>query len=264
MVTAFRYQIPAAVPSGRLAAGPVPVDRDDPRYHEPLVDLPSAGVAGESHFARTDGGNWPYHRPLEGSLSVVWVRESIARMLEEANTALRPHGMELFVLDGFRPMRCQESLWAFYLESARARFPDLDEPGRRAFALRSVFDPTVFDEHDSSTWPAHFTGAAVDVTLRDLETGDLADMGSRFDDIVEASRMSHFERLLADGEIDESDVRLRNRRLLHWALTQLGFLNAPFVYWHFAWGTPEYIGLLRRSGTDGPDAAWYGCAEAPP
>ena len=172
-------------------------------------------------------------------------------------------GWRLFVLDGYRPMRCQESLWAFYLESARARFPDLDAPGQRAFASRYVFDPTVFDPHDPSTWPAHVSGAAIDVTLRDLETGDLADMGSRFDDIVEESHMDHFERLLADGEIDESDLRLRNRRLLHWALTRRGFLNAPFVYWHFEWGNPEYIKLLRRSGTDGPDAAWYGCVEAP-
>ena len=55
MVTMFRYEIPAPVSSSRPPAGPVPVDRDDPRYHEPLVDLCSAGVAGWKMVGCRDG-----------------------------------------------------------------------------------------------------------------------------------------------------------------------------------------------------------------
>ena len=95
-------------------------DRGDPRFREPLVPLESVGVAYRSHHARDDGGNWPYHRAIEGARKDMWLRRSAAEKLLAVNVRLRPFGVELFVLDGYRGIECQRGLWEFYLaEGAR-------------------------------------------------------------------------------------------------------------------------------------------------
>ena len=42
----------------------IPIDKDDPRGHEPLIPLESVGVAFESYYAKTDGKNPPFGVPI--------------------------------------------------------------------------------------------------------------------------------------------------------------------------------------------------------
>jgi D-alanyl-D-alanine dipeptidase len=232
----------------------VPFDRDDPRFLEPLVPLESVGVAYRSHHARDDGGNWPYHRAIDGARKDMWLRKSAAEMLLAVNARLRPFGAELFVLDGYRGIECQRGLWEFYLaEGAR-----LDPGNARRYALDRVFDPAPFAADDPTTWPAHSCGASVDVTLLDLATKDALDMGARFEDIRPESANDHFERELIAGRIEADDHRLWNRRLAHWAMSAEGFLNDPFVFWHYDWGNQLYIKVRDALFADAPKAAWYG------
>ena len=242
----------------------MPVDPQDPRYDEPLVRLESVQVAYESYHARTDGGNPPYHRPVEGSRKDVWSRKSLAGKLAAANERLRPYGMELFILDGYRPIACQRGLWDFYYREAQRTLGHSSEEEYRAFALTYIADPAPFDEKDSATWPAHTTGASVDLTLRELATGRLADMGSNFEEITETSSSDFFERLLDKGEIEEADPRLQNRRMMHWAMHEQGILNDPFVFWHHDWGNQHYVKTWRALFPNPPAAAWYGYIAPPP
>jgi D-alanyl-D-alanine dipeptidase len=240
----------------------IPVDKDDPRGREPLIPLESVGVAFESYYAKTDGKNPPYGRSIVGSRPDVWLRKSVAEKLARVNQRLRPFEAELLVLDGHRSITCQQGLWKFFYAKAKQENPSGSEEEHRAYVRQFVVDPVSFDENDSRTWQAHTTGAAVDLTLRDSVTRELLDMGAKFEEDTEASAGDYFERQLIAGHIDENDVRLQNRRLLHWAMTQEGLLNETArVFWHYDWGNQSYVRASRAFLQDPPQAAWYGYIE---
>lgn len=238
-------------------------DEADPRFHDPLVPLESVGVAYENHHARTDGGNWPYHRPIAGARKDMWLRRTAAENLARVNARLRPFGAEIFVLDGYRPIECQRGLWDFFYEQRAQTIPGATPQDCEAYALEHVFDPQPFAPENPSTWPAHTCGASVDLTLRDRKTSELFDMGVRFEDICPTSANDYFERELEAGRIARDDRRLWNRRLIHWAMSSEGFLNDPFVFWHYDWGNQLYIKVKNALFADAPKAAWYGYIEAP-
>jgi D-alanyl-D-alanine dipeptidase len=257
------HQIPITSP--QLFSSPyseIPFDREDPRGAEPLIPLESVGVAFESYYARTDGENPPYGRAIEGSRKDVWLRKSVAEKLARVNELLRPFEAELFVLDGHRSIVCQRGLWNFFYQKAKQQNPTGTEPEHRAYIRQFVVDPADFDESDSRTWQAHTTGGAVDLTLRDSVTKELLEMGANFEEDTEASAADYFERQLAVGQISEADIRLRNRRWLHWAMTREGLLNETAkVFWHYDWGNQSYVRASRAFLPNPPHAAWYGYIE---
>jgi D-alanyl-D-alanine dipeptidase len=242
----------------------IPIDKNDPRGREPLIALESVGVAFESYYAKTDGNNPPFGRAIEGARPDVWLRKSVAEKLARVNELLRPFEAEVFVLDGHRSVASQQGLWNFFYARAKQQNPGGSEQEHRANAMQYIVDPVAFDETNSRTWPAHTNGAAVDLTLRDSVTKDLLDMGARFEEDIEANVGDYFERQLAAGHIDENDVRLQNRRLLHWSMTREGLLNETAkVFWHYDWGNQIYVRASRAFLQDPPPAAWYGYIDPP-
>jgi zinc D-Ala-D-Ala dipeptidase len=244
----------------------IPIDQNDPRGREPLIPLDSVGVAFESYYAKTDGNNPPFNRVIEGSRRDIWLRKSVAEKLARVNELLRPFEAELFVLDGYRSVACQQGLWDFYYGKAKQENPTGSDDEHRARARQFIVNPVNFDEHDSRTWPAHTNGAAIDLTLRDSVTKDLLDMGASFEADAEFdfSAGDYFERQLLAGHIDENDVRLQNRRLLNWAMMQEGLLNETAkVFWHYDWGNQIYVRASRALLKDPPQAAWYGYIDPP-
>ena len=239
----------------------IPIDRNDQRGREPLIPLTSVKVAFESYYAKTDGKNPPFGRAIEGSRKDIWLRKSVAEKLARVNELLRPFDAELFVFDGHRTVACQQGLWNFYYDKAKQEIPGGSEQEHRAYARQFIVDPASFNEDDSRTWPAHTNGAAIDLTLRYCETGELLDMGANFEDDadLDASAGDYFERQLAAGHINEDDVRLQNRRLLNWTMTQEGLLNETAkVFWHYDWGNQIYVRASRALLRVPPQAAWYG------
>ncbi len=256
------YRVPILGPEEYSRAyRAIPFDPDDPRAGDPLVRLDSIGISNQSYHARTDGNNPPYHRPVPGSQSVMWLRRALAMKLTHVNRRLRPHGHEIHVLDGYRPIACQRGLWDFYYEQARAATRSEDHGTLKAYAEQFAADPSNFSKDDPETWPSHTTGGAIDVTLRCLKTGLLADMGSHYEEITDASHCDHFERLLNAGAIGEHDQRLLNRRLMHWAMHEEGIYNHPFVFWHHDWGNQLHVRTCMDRMKDPPRAAWYGYIE---
>jgi D-alanyl-D-alanine dipeptidase len=164
----------------------------------------------------------------------------------------------VFVLTGYTSPACLRGLWELHLDHARMHAPDADEQRWRAYAKTRVRDPELFDANNPRTWPAHTTGGAVDLCLRDLSSARMLEMGSQFEELAPVSNSDYFERQLADGLIGADDIRLRNRRLLHWAMSAEGFVNEPPLYWHFDWGNQLYIKTLRATLGRAPATAWYG------
>ena len=244
----------------------IPIDTNDPRGREPLISLQSVGVAFESYYAKTDGNNPPFDRQIEGSRRDIWLRKSVAEKLARVNELLRPFQAELFVLDGHRSVACQQGLWNFYYTKAKQENPTGTDEEHRARARQFIVNPVNFEKTDSRTWPAHTNGAAIDLTLRDSLTKELLDMGANFEADAEFdfSAGDYFERQLLAGNIDENDVRLQNRRLLNWAMTQEGLLNETAkVFWHYDWGNQIYVRASRALLKNPPQAAWYGYIDPP-
>jgi zinc D-Ala-D-Ala dipeptidase len=246
------------------AYGSVPHDPTDPRSQEPLVLLDTVNVAYDSYHARSDGGNPPYHRPLRGSRRDTWLRAGAATSLARVNERLRPYGYELLVLDGYRSVECQQALYDFYFEQGRASLDMPTDDACHAYANQFVRNTARFSPHNSDAWPAHSTGAAVDITLRSLATREQVDMGSNFEEMSETSHNDYFERQLALGNIAADDPRLWHRRLAHWALESEDWVNSPWVFWHYDLGNQLYVQMRRHLGASAPVAAWYGYIEEPP
>lgn len=241
----------------------VPVDQADSRYNDPLVRISDFGITGESFYARTDGRNWPYHVRLPGSLDDVWCRRLVAQKLHNINAALAPHGCELYVWDGYRPVQCQLGLWDHFSAIVRRQLPDGPAAEIRSRVLTYISDPTSFDKDDPTTWPVHSCGGAVDLTLRCLKTGRLLDMGARFDELGEVSRIDYYESKVSDLPDNQVAAIRANRRLLYWAMSEAGFVNYPPEFWHYDWGDQMYVYNRRALGLEVPECAWFGYTELP-
>jgi len=240
----------------------IPIDPQDPRYREGLVEARDWGLAGENYYSRTDGQNAPYGQAVDGAIRELWCRETIVTMLARVNERLAERGLELFLWDAYRPIACQRGLWEFFSARARTQMPDAGEAEISRSVRQYVSDPRQFDEDNPRTWPVHATGGAVDLTLRDKRCGDLADMGAPFDEMSAVSHAGHFERLLQEGRIAGDDIRLRNRRALYWAMHEQGFTNYPYEFWHFDYGDQMYALTLKQRGVHAA-AACYGYVPPP-
>ncbi len=247
----------------RVSHHAIPLDSEDPRFHEPMVNLAHYDIAFTSYHAITDGSNPPYYTAIRGSRQEGWLRKTVAEKLVDVNRNLRPYGAELLIYDAYRPIECQRGLWHFFYARGRREIPNATEDDCRQYALGYVRDPRKFDKLDTRTFPIHITGSSVDVTLKYLDSDQLLDMGSRFEEIIDVSVTDYFERQLQQGRIKADDHRLLNRRLMDWAFTKEGFLNDPILYWHYDWGNQLWIKVKRVLHDDAPAAAWYGHIENP-
>lgn len=246
---------PATAPAYR----DVPFDPDHPFSGDPLVDLQASGLSGEAYYHRDDGGNAPYGARINGSIPRLLARAEVVRRLHHANAVLADFGYELFIWDAYRPIAVQAGLWAFFERRALDKDPGLSAQQLYDAVIPFVSDPRHFAPDDPGTWTPHATGAAVDLTIRDAETGALAPMGAHFDQMDDSAHSAHFEHLLAAGEIGSDDPRLLHRRLLHFAMTQAGFVNYPVEFWHFDWGNQMYQANRQHP----QDPAWYGYVPLP-
>lgn len=238
--------------------GKVPVDSTDPRYTEELVSLSDHGVAGVSYYNISDGSNPPYMEQLIGSLPRLFARSSVVELLKAVNRRLQPLSLELFVWDAFRPISTQRGIWDFFERRLREENPSDSDAKIYEEVIKYVSDPKKFRADDSSTWPTHMTGASVDLTIRDFESGDLLDMGAHFDQMDESAHSDHFEQLLVKGVIEQDDSRLLNRRLLYFVMNEVGFTNYPLEFWHFDWGNQMYQMVRSASSDCALEPAFFG------
>lgn len=259
------YQIPLVdISKIRLPHNKIPLDPGAPLFHEPLVNLKDYDLPFLSWHAVTDGSNAPYGKPIQGSRQEGWLRKSIAEKLERANRLLHRFNAELLILDAYRSIECQRGLWQYFWNRGREQNPAASDDELRQYALGYVRDPRSFNPLDAQTFPIHITGSSIDVTLRQRDTGQWMNMGSKFEEIIDVSGTDYFERQLQQGLIAENDERLWNRRLMDWALRSEDFLNDPILYWHYDWGNQIWIKVKNAIYGDAPKAAWYGHIASPP
>jgi D-alanyl-D-alanine dipeptidase len=91
---------------------------------------------------------------------------------------------------------------------------------------------------DPSKGSRHNRGAAVDLTLIDLKTGEELKMPSGYDEFTNRARHDFF---------DAPEVAMRNRDKLRETMTRHGFEPLPSEWWHYDFRSWERFELMNVS-----------------
>lgn len=100
-----------------------------------------------------------------------------------------------------------------------------DNPG---FSEQEALDHArIFVSDPDIEVPPHVCGAAVDVEIKDVETGELLDFGSKMNDDTKRSYL-YCSNL--------REIQKSNRLMSTTAMFDAGFANCKFEWWHFSYG----------------------------
>ncbi len=133
------------------------------------------------------------------------LRPKVARAIVAAQADLKEQGLGFKLFDCYRPGPYQQRLWDV--------MPD----------PRYVADP--------KKGSVHGRGAAVDLTLMDLQTGEQLEMGTTYDFFGPEAYPAYTEL---------PDTVLANRRLLSRTLQRHGFAPIRTEWWHFNFRGPRF------------------------
>ncbi len=131
------------------------------------------------------------------SANICLLRRVVAERLIKVHRSLRPMGLGLKIWDGYRPLSVQKKMWG--------KLPD----------PRYVANPQRGSNHNR--------GAAVDVTLVDMEGNEL-EMPTDFDD---------FSQKAGSDYPYVSGPAKTNRKILQDAMRTQGFITISSEWWHF-------------------------------
>lgn len=153
-------------------------------------------------------------RPLYPEVRA-FLRCPAARALRQVQSELSERGLGIKIFDGYRPYRVTVAMWE------PIRNPDY------------VADPAKGSRHNR--------GAAVDLTLIDLNTGAELPMPTGYDD---------FTPRAAQSFMDLPQDQMLNRELLRDVMERHGFKALPSEWWHF-----DYVGWEKFELLDLPFSA---------
>lgn len=141
-----------------------------------------------------------------------------AAALCEVQKAAKSMGLSLKIFDGYRPVKAVQFFqdWAKKPETN----PSIKELYYPGYTRLQLFEAGFIAKQSS-----HSRGAAVDLTLYNLETGKDLDMGSGFDYFDEISYTD--SRKITEGQ-------RANRMLLKDLMESRGFKNFSQEWWHFS------------------------------
>jgi zinc D-Ala-D-Ala dipeptidase len=208
--------------------------------NEPLVSMPTdAFIYANPHPYAVLGA--PY-----GEVSPYFVREGVLSALIQAQQMLQlqqPH-WKLFIFDAYRPVAVQKFMVErTFSELLQARELDL-------FHLSASQIDTLWEEVyqlwappnlDPKTPPPHSTGAAVDITLFDMQTHQTVCMGSPIDELSVRSQPNYFSNLAQDPNTAKEErvtaaLAHQHRQILCTVMERAGFQRHPGEWWHFSVG----------------------------
>ena len=183
---------------------------------------------------------WQFHIDnLEGPLyqkyikdhpkyDAVYVRRTLAMMLDEASTLLPSH-LQLVVRAGHRPLEVQTKLLQALIREHKLANPTVTDREALEFARTYVSDPAI-------KLPPHCCGAAVDVDVFDTSANELVDFGCPINTESEISFLH--------SEIITKTQRV-NRMILLEAMLTVGFASCSSEWWHYSYGDQEWANFYQ-------------------
>ncbi|MGY0399841.1 MAG: M15 family metallopeptidase [Ostreibacterium sp.] len=180
-----------------------------------------------------------YKMGIKEAIPECLVRETVFEKLLSAIKYLPPN-IHLVILDGWRPYLVQKYLYDTWVSKI-----EKNQAIRSASQIRQKARQFVSPPYKTRSKPSpHLTGGAVDVTLCNSD-GRLLDMGGKFDEPVKIASSAALECSTLGKTYDTAR---RNRRILYYAMTSVGFTNLPSEWWHFDYGDQLWA-YYHRSDT---------------
>lgn len=155
---------------------------------------------------------------------VAYLTKETAYALKNASDDLKKQGYIIEIFDAYRPQSAVDHFkrWA----------KDLDATEMKPYFYPNVDKPELFSRGYIAEKSSHSRGAAVDLTIVDMMSGQELDMGSAFDFFGEVSHSEHTERL--------TETQINNRKILRKAMTENGFKPMAEEWWHFSLENEPY------------------------
>jgi D-alanyl-D-alanine dipeptidase len=171
-----------------------------------MVDLAGTGVALDLRYATTNNFMHEQLYPV----AKAYLRAPAARALAGVQRELAAQNLGLKVFDGYRPYSITEKMWE------PIKNPDF------------VADPAKGSRHNR--------GAAVDLTIVNLATGEEIAMPTPYDAFTPKASANYADL--------PPDV-IANRAKLHDVMTRHGFDQLPSEWWHFDFHGWERFPLMN-------------------
>jgi D-alanyl-D-alanine dipeptidase len=179
-----------------------------------FVDELVPGIRWDAKYATWDNFTG---KPVDGYLAnrIVGTR-ALCAALEQAQEKAATLGFGLVLWDGYRPQRAVDCFrrWSEQPDNGRTKprhYPNIDRP-------------EMFERGYVAARSGHSRGSAVDLTLYDLATGELAPMGGDHDLM---DPISHH------GARGTTPAEARNRQYLCSIMENSGFDRYDYEWWHY-------------------------------
>ena len=186
-----------------------------------FVDEVVPGIRWDAKYATWDNFTG---LPVDGYLAnrIVGTRELCAA-LERARAEAETRGFGLLLWDGYRPQRAVDAFirWSEQPEDGRTKerhYPNIDRA-------------QMFENGYVAVKSGHSRGSTVDLSMFDLETGYIVDMGGDHDLM---DPRSHHD---ASGVTPEATA---NRNALREVMEASGFVAYAFEWWHYTLAAEPY------------------------
>jgi D-alanyl-D-alanine dipeptidase len=127
-----------------------------------------------------------------------YVRLAAAQALQKIEAALNKQGLGILIYDAYRPYTVTKKMWEIVPDERYAANP--------------------------AKGSGHNRGAAVDISLYNLQTGDPLPMPTPFDDFTEKAHHNYMQL---------SEEILHNKNILKNAMTKYGFVALDTEWWHY-------------------------------
>lgn len=193
-----------------------------------------------------------------GDRSPYCLRQGVIQALLEAQFILekRYPQWKIRIYDAYRPVGVQQYMVNYtfdsLVESLGLQEQQLSSQQRQSLWSK-VYRLWAAPSLDRKMPPPHSTGAAVDVTIVD-ERGEILNMGGEIDEL---SERSHPDYYLSDEDGEKQHFHF-NRQLLHKVMTNAGFLQHPYEWWHFSLGDQMWAWLYNQNNPTAEAIARYG------
>ena len=144
--------------------------------------------------------------------------------MKKANDDLKKQGYIIEIFDAYRPQSAVDHFkrWA----------KDLSAKEMKPYYYPTVEKSELFKLGYIAEKSAHSRGAAVDLTIVDMMSGQELDMGSAFDFFGDVSHSLHTDGL--------TETQINNRMILRRAMMANGFKPMAEEWWHFSLENEPY------------------------
>ncbi len=160
-------------------------------------------------------------------------RNGLVEKLRRIQKKLIPKGLGLKVFYALRPIHVQEKLQESAKARVRSERPDLVKAGDEQEIERLSYKYVAPTE-----LAPHCTGAAVDLCIYELNSGEELDYGTGFPDFVPETMTEHPS---ITGQARKNRLELRD------LMAEEGLWNYPGEWWHFCYGDRGWAGFTGNS-----------------